>query len=81
MTDETITPSELAVELRRSQKTIRAWLRATYPRSGDYHQQPWHLSREQADAARAHFGGGASSTKRRANSMMRQAVDDRWPRA
>lgn len=80
MTDSTVTPRELAVELRRSPKTIRAWLRATYPRSGDYHQQPWRLSREQADAVRAHFGGSGSA-ERRASSMMRQAVDDRWPRA
>ena len=57
-------PNELADELGMSAKTLRAWLRLTFPRSAEEHNTEWHLIGEQVAAARTHFGhrGLASGT-------------------
>ncbi|MGH7724241.1 MAG: hypothetical protein ACREOU_02305 [Candidatus Eiseniibacteriota bacterium] len=48
-------PDDLAKELGISGKTIRAWLRESFPRDeGDQHQ-PWHLTASQAKAVRERF--------------------------
>ena len=49
-----ITPRELSDQLGVSDRTIRGFLRATYP-GGRVKYQRWLLTREQADAVRAHF--------------------------
>ena len=56
------TPPDLAIELGIDPKTLRAWLRKTFPRSRLDHGQPWWLSPDQVAAARGHFGGGVRST-------------------
>jgi transposase-like protein len=50
------TPSQLAKELGISPKTLRAWLRAVYPRSAAQKGTSWLLSLHQVQAARSHFG-------------------------
>lgn len=49
-----MTPRELSDQLGVSDRTIRGFLRATYP-EGRVKYQRWLLTREQADAVRAHF--------------------------
>ena len=51
-------PEDLARELGMSAKSLRAWLRATYPRPAAMHYQRWHLSSDQVAAARERFAGG-----------------------
>lgn len=75
------TPEDLALELEVDGRAIRQWLRDEHSRTEPERWQRWHLTPEQADAVRAHFGQRVRHTERRASSMMRQAVDDRWPRA
>jgi hypothetical protein len=48
-------PDELARELGVSGKTIRAWLRETYPRRAGEEHQPWHLTATQIRAVRERF--------------------------
>ncbi len=54
MDEELITPRELAVELGVSDRSIRVFLRAEYPK-GRVKYERWLLTREQANAVRAHF--------------------------
>lgn len=54
MDEEPTTPRELAAEIGVSDRTIRVFLRAEYP-EGRVKYQPWLLTREQANAVRAHF--------------------------
>lgn len=49
-------PADLAAELGVSAKTLRAWLRRTYPRSPVDHQVRWKLTAEQVEAVHRHFG-------------------------
>lgn len=51
--DQILTPNELAVELGKSPKTIRAWLRANGFQS--VHGARYQLTPEQADQVRARF--------------------------
>jgi hypothetical protein len=51
-------PEALADEIGMSAKVLRAWLRRKFPRDPSDHWQPWHLTHEQAAAAKAHFGAG-----------------------
>lgn len=51
-------PEALADEIGMSAKVVRAWLRRKFPRDPSDHWQPWYLTREQAAAAKAHFGAG-----------------------
>jgi hypothetical protein len=53
-------PNDLAVQLGVTPKSLRAWLRRTYPRTGVDHNARWHLTETQVAAARAHFRGGQS---------------------
>lgn len=55
-------PSDLATQLGMSSKTLRAWLRRTYPRSAVDHNARWSLTEAQVTAARAQFGSGRSLT-------------------
>lgn len=51
---DTVTPAELSKELGITPRTIRQWLRDQGWQSIPYSR--WHLTRNQADAVRAHFG-------------------------
>lgn len=51
-------PETLARELGITGKTLRSWLRRTYPRHPGLKGAPWELRTDQVAAARAHFGGG-----------------------
>lgn len=55
MTDDLVTPAELARELGNDQRDVRIYLRATYGKLADVDETRWRLTSEQADAARAHF--------------------------
>lgn len=57
-------PAELARELGISGKSLRGWLRRTYPRPPSAHGTDWHLTDEQIGAAREEWGGGRSSVPR-----------------
>src|SRR5690349_1083297 len=50
-------PNDLAEELGVPGKSLRDWLRATYPRSSAEHGMSWWLNPEQVTAARAAFRG------------------------
>jgi len=52
----TPTPDELAEELGVSGKTVRAWLRETYPRPDREVHQRWSLTDAQVEAVRVRFG-------------------------
>lgn len=51
---ETTTPKQLSAELGVSDKSIRRWLRDQGWQGVPYSR--WHLTSEQADLVRAHFG-------------------------
>jgi hypothetical protein len=51
-----MTPNELARELHRSPKTIRAFLRSRYGRLWERGETRWHLTPVQEQAVRARFG-------------------------
>jgi hypothetical protein len=51
-----MTPDDLANELGVSGKTLRAWLRKTYPRAGHEFHTRWLLTGAQVVAARHRFG-------------------------
>jgi hypothetical protein len=77
-------PNDLAVQLGVTPKSLRAWLRRTYPRTDVDHNARWHLTETQVAAARAHFRGGQSppasqrlpATRRTARS--REASDEAY---
>ncbi len=50
-------PEQLAQELRISGRTLRGWLRETFPRPATDHGAPWVLTEGQVAAARERFGG------------------------
>ena len=50
-----MTPGELAIELGISPKTLRAWLRETFPRPASQKNTSWLLTPEIVRAARARF--------------------------
>ena len=50
-----MTPVELADELGIAARSLRSWLRRTYPRSDVEHGQRWHLEDDVIRAARSHF--------------------------
>lgn len=54
-------PSDLAAQLGVSPKSLRAWLRRTFPRSPLDHNTRWTVTHAQAEAARAHFTGSGPS--------------------
>ena len=49
-----MTPAELAAELGMDPRTVRRWLRQTWPRTDP--RSRWEVTAEQADAARGRFG-------------------------
>jgi hypothetical protein len=51
-------PNDLAARLGISPKTLRAWLRRTYPRADAAHNTGWSLTPDQVQAATTYFGGG-----------------------
>jgi hypothetical protein len=57
----TVEPNDLATQLGVSAKSLRAWLRRTYPRSSIDHSTRWNLTETQVAAASAHFGGSRRS--------------------
>lgn len=48
-------PEKLAGELGVTGKTLRSWLRETFPRSATEKHQRWELTQRQEDAARSRF--------------------------
>jgi len=59
-----MTPQALADELGISASTVRAWLRATYPRPPG-ERGPWRLTPEHVDAARARWGRLSAERRQR----------------
>lgn len=59
MTDDLMTPADLARELERSDKEIRAFLRAEYGRLAERGEVRWHLTPAQVAAVRRRFEGRA----------------------
>jgi hypothetical protein len=57
----TVEPNDLATQLGVSAKSLRAWLRRTYPRSSVDHSTRWNLTETQLAAASAHFGASRRS--------------------
>lgn len=55
-----MTPNRLAAELGISPKSLRAWLRRTYPRPESQKHSEWYLTPDVVAAVRAHFGAGTS---------------------
>jgi len=53
-----MTPNELAAELGRNPKSVRRFLRDTFPRSADRWHRPWadDLTPRMIAAVRRHFG-------------------------
>jgi hypothetical protein len=51
-----MTPARLALELGRSPKVLRAFLRREFPRDAADHGSNWSLTTAQVAAARRHFG-------------------------
>jgi hypothetical protein len=60
----TVTPSELAAELGIDPKTLRAWLRRTYPRDDSERGSRHDLSPAQVGAARQRWVTGTPPTER-----------------
>jgi len=58
VTNETITPKDLAAELGIDPKRLRDWLRATHPRALEAKHTTWAIDRATADEARAYFEPG-----------------------
>ena len=54
-TFRTVHPGELAAELEISGRTLRRWLRDTYPRSASEKGSQWDLTHDQVAAAREHW--------------------------
>jgi hypothetical protein len=52
-----VTPEQLAAELGVSAKTLRAWLRGTFPRPAAQKGSNWTLAQQHVDAARAWRAG------------------------
>lgn len=63
-----VTPVELAAELGISDKTLRQWLRTTYPRPRGSEGASWVLTPEQIDAARQRWAGGSAWNLRAAGT-------------
>lgn len=59
------TPEALARELGISPKTLRAFLRKTFPRSKEKFKTPWHLAESEIIAARKRWSdaGGSPATR------------------
>src|ERR1700733_16045326 len=73
-----MSPQRLALELGRSPKVLRAWLRRTYPRPTGERNNRWELSRDQAEAARQHFSAGQRGARTRpAPSQAKQSSRSR----
>ena len=53
----TVEPNDVATQFGVSAKSLRAWLRRTYPRSSVDHNTRWDLTETQVAAAGAYFGG------------------------
>ncbi len=74
-------PEHLASELGISGKTLRSWLRRSFPRPLSKKWQRWQLSAHEARAARAHFGnrvprlGTAIAPRRRSLSDEAYVID------
>jgi hypothetical protein len=63
-----VTPVELAAELGISDKTLRQWLRTTYPRPRGSEGASWVLTSEHIDAARQRWAVGSAWNPRAAGA-------------
>lgn len=54
---KSLTPKELAAELKIDPKKLRGYLRKNHTRKSDQHNTSWNISPAVAKAARAHFKG------------------------
>jgi hypothetical protein len=70
-----VTPNQLADELRISPKTLRAWLRRTYPRNDSEKWSEWELTQEQIKAARERWAQDASETSAIVRTVTRPLRD------
>ena len=66
-------PAELAAQLGVDPKSLRAWLRRTYPRSAVDHSTHWFLDEAQVAAARARFSGAGAGQREPASSAKSMA--------
>lgn len=66
MSNEALTPKALANELGIDPKRLRGYLRANFARTAEAKNTSWTITKEAADAARAHFAkseAGSDETK------------------
>lgn len=75
-----MTPQALADELGISASTVRAWLRATYPRAPG-ERGPWRLTPEHVDAARARWGRLSAERRQREAEVALAAIAELEERA
>lgn len=64
-----MSPESLAHELGIGAKVLRSWLRDRFPRPAHLKGTPWHLTREQIDAARGRWDRAADLSTRPARSI------------
>ena len=70
-----MSPEALARELGIDGKTLRSWLRRTFPRLLSEKGSAWDLTREQVDAARARFGRGTQCRAQRAPDRPERSME------
>ncbi len=68
-------PTTLAANLGIAPRTLRAWLRRTYPRSEAERGAPWTLNSEQVEAARLEFSRVRPSPPPRTKETSRGRAD------
>jgi len=73
-----MTPDELATELGINGRTLRGWLRRTFPRSEGERWARWELSAEQVAAARATFAQSRAKREARAQAFSEGRTDWFW---